>query len=135
MTIAERLRAIAGALPDGASVTLPAADIRAWLAEEPARALSPLVVAPEPQTWRERLWTCGADVRLGVREVSEALDRSPDWVYRAVDSRRSAERGRAPLPCSKLDGVLVFTAGAVRRWVQASERVVHPEPRHMRVAR
>jgi hypothetical protein len=86
------------------------------------------VVPGEPQTWRERLWTCPADTRLDVRALAEAVDRSADWVYRAIDPKRSAARGRDPLPCQKLDGVLVFSAGAVRGWLQASECVVNPAP-------
>jgi hypothetical protein len=63
--------------------------------------------------WRLRLWTCPPDTRLGVREVAEAVDRSPAWVYRAV-SRKHAEHGCNPLPHSTFDGQLVFVASAVR---------------------
>lgn len=118
------------------------AAFRAWLAEEldeqpeegGARALpapqrpSDAPRAPMPPHWRERLWECAPDVRLGVRELAEAMDRSPDWVYRATNAKLAAARGRAPLPCARLDGVLVFTAGAVRRWLNASEEIVNPEP-------
>ena len=136
MTIAERLRAIADVLPDSAGVTLQVAEIRVWLAEEPGASSSmPLPVDSGAQTWREKLWTCPPETRLGVSEVSDALDRSRNWTYRAVSPARARERGRDPLPCARLDGVLVFTAGAVRRWVQASELVVQPELRRMRVAR
>jgi len=126
--VAERLRALAAALPDGAAVTLPAATLRQWLADEPVGPSPALVVPGEPQTWRERLWTCPADTRLGVRELVEALDRSSDWVYRATSAKLAAAHGRDPVPCSRLDGALVFTAGAVRRWLQASESIVNPEP-------
>ena len=127
-SVAERLRTIAAALPDGAAVTLPAAVVRAWLADEPAVASPAPQAVIEPQTWRERLWTCPPETRLGVRELAEAADRSADWVYRAVDGKRAAERGRAALPCQKLDGVLVFTASAVRQWIQASETIVNAAP-------
>jgi hypothetical protein len=129
-TVAEHLRAIANTpLPDEASVTLPVATLRAWLADEPDACASgmPEDAAPALSDWRERLWTCPDSVRLGVPEVAEALDRSPDWVYRAVSAKQAAERERAPLPCSRLDGVLVFTAGAVRRWVEVSAVIVNAE--------
>lgn len=134
MTVADRLRAIVGSLPEGAAVTLPGDALRAWLEDEPAATAEPVAVqADEAADWRERLWTCDPSTRLGVRELAEALDRSADFVYRAVDRKRSAERGREPLPCSRLDGVLVFTAGAIRRWVEASSVTVNPEPRHIRL--
>lgn len=134
MTVAERLRAIVGSLPEGAAVTLPGAALRAWLEDEPAAALpDPALAEAEPVSWRERFWTCPPETRLGVRELAEALDRSADFVYRAVDPKRSAGRGRDPLPCSRLDGVLVFSAGAVRRWLDASAVTVNPEPRHVRL--
>lgn len=90
-----------------------------------AERIAPLVPY---QTWRERLWTCPPDTRLAVPELTEALGRSADWVYRAVNAKNANERGRDPLPCSRLDGVLVFTAGAVREWLRASSVVVNPEP-------
>lgn len=127
-SVTERLRAIIAPLPDGAAFTLPADVVRAWLEDEPATATPAPVALTEPQTWRERLWTCPLDTRLGVRELAEALDRSADWVYRATNAKRAATHGRDPLPCSRLDGVLVFTAGAVRAWLRASEEIVNPEP-------
>jgi hypothetical protein len=134
VTIAERLRAIVGSLPEGAAVTLPCDALRTWLEAEPTvTPPTPIVTEGDAASWRERLWTCPAETRLGVRELAEALDRSADWVYRAVDPKRSADRARDPLPCSRLDGVLVFTAGAIRRWVEASAVTVNPEPRHIRL--
>jgi hypothetical protein len=134
-SVAERLRAIVGLLPDGAAVTLPADAVRVWLEDEPGIP-APVAIVAEPETWRCRLWTCPADTRLGVRELAEALDRSPDWVYRATNRKLSEARGRAPLPCSRLDGVLVFTAQCVRRWLPSAEEIVNPEPpttrRHLR---
>jgi hypothetical protein len=35
MTLRDRLRSIVSAMPDGASVTLPVAELRAWLVEDP----------------------------------------------------------------------------------------------------
>lgn len=68
-------------------------------------------------TWRERLWTCPADTRLGVREVAEALGRPKSWVYRSASIKRGAHR----LPAARLNGELVFEAGAVRAWLQREE--------------
>jgi hypothetical protein len=131
-SVIERLRVIVTSLPDGAAVTLPAETLRAWLAEEPAVA-DQVELASEPRGWREKLWTCPPETRLGVPELAEALDRSPDWVYRATSAKRAAKLGRHPLPCARLDGVLVFTAGALRRWVEASASIVNPDPVAARV--
>lgn len=117
-------------MPESGSVTLPIADIRAWLDSEPATTPdathAEIVAQRAAETWRERLWTCPADTRMGVREVAEALDRSADAVYRMASVKLAAERGRSPLPCSRLDGVLVFRAGDVRRWLDTSAVVVNP---------
>jgi len=134
VTVADRLRAIVDSLPEGAAVTLPGDALRTWLEDDdPAAAPAPVAADAAPSDWRSRLWTCPAETRLGVRELAEALDRSADWVYRAVDSKRSASRGRDPLPCSRLDGVLVFSAGAIRRWLDVSAVTVNPEPGHVRL--
>lgn len=125
MELAVRLRGIVDALPPGAAVSLPVDVVRAWLDEEP-RPPQPPAALVDAASWRERLWACHPATRLGVRDVAEALDRSADWVYRAVNSTRAAQRSREPLPCAKLDGELVFTAGAVREWVRSSETVVNP---------
>jgi hypothetical protein len=135
MTVAERLRAIVDALPAGAAVSLPTDAVRAWLVDEPSSLASSPSTGPAPAivnapaAWRERLWTCPDDTRLGARELAQALDRSRDWVYRAVNAAAAAEKGRDPLPCTRLDGVLVFTAGGVRAWLKASESIVNPEAR------
>jgi hypothetical protein len=68
-------------------------------------------------TWRERLWTCPPETRLGVREVADALGRPSSWVYRSV----SAKRGTCRLPARRLDGELVIEAGVVREWVREHE--------------
>lgn len=126
MTVRDRLSAIVDALPAGASVTLPVDTLRGWLADEPGDlAPAPVQVVPDAG-WRTRLWSCPADTRLGVRDLAEALDRSPDWVYRAVNRDRADKRGRDPLPCKRLDGVLVFTAGELRAWLRSSESLVNP---------
>lgn len=114
MTLRDRIRAVVGALPDSASVTLPVSELRRWV-DDPDRAEQmPATVAP---SWREKLWTCPADTRLGVRDVAEALGRSPSWVYRAADAKKGVHR----LPCRRLSGELVFEAGEVRAWVEREE--------------
>lgn len=68
--------------------------------------------------WRERIWTCADDVRLGVRELAEAVGKSKAWVYRHT----SQKSGYGIIPHRKLDGELLFRAGDVRRWLEAYER-------------
>jgi predicted DNA-binding transcriptional regulator AlpA len=128
MTLAARLRQIVDALPAGAAVTLPTDAVRAWLEEELYPA-APVLSVEEPATWRERLWTVPSSTRLSVAEVAEAAGRSRDWCYRATDKRRALQKGREPLPCSRIDGMLVFTAGDVRAWLQRSEQLINPPRR------
>ncbi len=87
-----------------------------------SRSLAP-VPAPAPTNgtapadWRECLWTCPEETRLGVREVAEALGRTKSWVYRRTGERSA----KARLPHRKLDGELVFTAGELRKWIHGHE--------------
>jgi hypothetical protein len=139
-----RVQAIVERLPDTAAVTLPISTLKEWLAQETdtreseakhhARGLGATdeagaAAARHGFGWRTALWTCPDQTRLGVRELAEALDRSTDWVYRAISSKWAEERGRDPLPCRRLDGCLVFEAVAIRAWLAASEVIVNPEPR------
>jgi hypothetical protein len=126
------LRDTLRALPPDAM--LPAAWICEQLDAEPSAVELPALDPTVPASWRERLWTAPPDMRLGVREVAEALDRSADWVYRAVNAARASEKGRRPLPCARLDGELLFRAGDVRTWVQQSEEVVNVAPPQLRRA-
>jgi hypothetical protein len=108
-----------------AGTVLDAAQVRALLAEA-AEAAAPqaapsLAADPSPQTWRERLWLVPAETRMGVREVAEALNRTPSYVYRRTGPS-AAEADR--LPCRRLDGELVFVAGELRGWLRAHEEVV-----------
>ena len=99
-------------------MTLSAATLRAWLEESDDAGFHALDSCAD---WRSRIWSCPPETRLGVREVAEALGRGPDFVYRAV-SPKSVLR----LPHAKMGGELVYTAGAVRAWIQAVEHDVVP---------
>lgn len=126
MTLHDRLRCLVDALPPDGSVTLPAARLAEWLAEEPEptpelEVLPP--APPEPQTWRERLWLVPSETRLGAAEVAEAMGRSKSWLY-----KRTQAAAEDPVPHRKLDGELIFTAGEVRAWVRNREDVCHAGP-------
>lgn len=104
--------------PDGTRVDAQALGaILALLDGErgPGASTEPLP-APDPWTWRERLWTVPAETRMGVAEVAEALGRPRSWVY-----ARTSAKAESRLPHRKLDGALTFTAGEVRAWVRAQE--------------
>jgi len=131
----EELRRALDALPDAALITLRVIELREVLIDltrEGMGAMTRITVATVPPlsaaprmaarivTWRERLWTCPPDTRLGVREVAEALGRPKSWVYRAVASARGVHR----LPAARLNGELVFEAGAVREWIEREARPV-----------
>ena len=133
------------------AVMIPVRVLRAWLAEdaaerqeavEPGATLPSASIpalsgeqAPARESWRTLLWTCAPETRLGVSELSEALGRSSDWVYRACSAKWATARGREPLPCSKLDGALQFRAGSVRDWLRRAERVMVPTPEKLRALR
>lgn len=89
--------------------------------EEPEPAIGEGAPMP-PSSWRERLWSVPAETRLGIAEVSEALDRPRSYIY--------ARTGKAenPIPHRKLDGLLVFAAGEVRAWIRDHEEVVAAGP-------
>ncbi len=89
---------------------------------------------PVEWTWREKLWTCPAETRIGTLEVAEALGRPRSWVYARThhhvgkdDQKRLRPQGEL-IPHRKLDGVLVFTAGEVRSWIRTREEVVAAGP-------
>jgi predicted DNA-binding transcriptional regulator AlpA len=106
----DELRRAAELLPPGASVTLP----REALLDAIAAPVSLDIETTGAATWREKLWTCPGDTRLGVPEVAEALNRPVSAVYRAVAKKEGAHR----LPASRLGGELVFTAADVRAWIE-----------------
>lgn len=70
----------------------------------------------EPMSWRERLWACHAETRLGVEELCEALGRSKAFVYRHTRAKT--------IPHRRLDGELVFVAGEIRAWLSDQEETV-----------
>jgi predicted DNA-binding transcriptional regulator AlpA len=67
-------------------------------------------------SWRERLWTCHPDTRLGIEEVCEALGRSKSFVDRHT--------GASTIPHRKLDGELIFVTKELREWLRGREEVV-----------
>src|SRR5574341_275824 len=113
MTLGELRRAVE-ALPVGTLLTLPREALLKALINSTTVETIDATTAP---TWRERLWTCPAETRLGVPEIADALGRPPSWVYRAVSAARGSER----LPARRLDGELVVEADALREWVRRRE--------------
>jgi predicted DNA-binding transcriptional regulator AlpA len=115
MTLDE-LRRAAELLPEGTSLTLPRDSLLA--------ALASTMPEPAPEspaaTWRERLWTCPPETRLGVVELVEAIGRPKSWIYRHT----SAKSGLELLPHRLLEGALVFTASDIREWVTVHEEWV-----------
>ena len=120
MTIDE-LRAWVGSAPAGTMIL--ASSLAECLSDTPERASGQRSTAatPEPPTWREKLWTVPAEMRIGVRELAEALDRSVSFVYRHSGSAKS---GVSLLPHRKLDGELVFVVGEIRGWIQRNEQTI-----------
>lgn len=107
-----------------AGTTLAAHDVLAIVATLPQAAAPSPAIAPEPvsngQTWRERLWTCAPETRLGVAELCEALGRPRSFVYRHT----SAKTGLSLLPHRKIDGELAFVAGELRVWIRDNEETI-----------
>jgi len=106
--------------PAGTSV--PAASVLALLAEIEPASLAPVAaeVATEPRTWREKLWTCPGETRLGVEELCEALGRPKSWLYRHTSAASGYER----IPHRKTTDGLVFVASEIRAWIEQQETVV-----------
>lgn len=113
MTLDE-LRHIAELLPPGGAITIPREALRAAFGSPTLENSHERANGAAP-TWREKLWTCPAETRLGVREVAEAMGRARSFVYRAVAAKQGAHR----LPATRLGGELMFEAGAVRDWIGA----------------
>lgn len=123
-------RAPAGTRLDAAVVAEILDDTGVPTALESPESLQAAPDTSESSTWRERLWTVPAETRLGVVEAAEALGRPKSYVY-----DRTGAKADDPLPCRKLDGVLVFTAGELRQWIEDREDVVHAVPRRLGVVR
>ena len=69
------------------------------------------------QDWRERLWTCPPETRLGRDELLAALGRPRSWLYRHTSAKDPARR----IPHRRFEGALVFVVGDVRRWLRERE--------------
>ncbi|HLZ46565.1 MAG TPA: hypothetical protein VKQ05_12900 [Gemmatimonadales bacterium] len=111
------LRAWVEAAPPGTLV--PAAAIAQALAET---AVQTSANTPAPVSWRERLWTCPPETRLGVAELCEAIGRPKSWVYRHTGPNSPGAR----IPHRQLEGELVFVAGELRQYLTEHETVVVP---------
>lgn len=121
MQLSERLRRMLEAVPTGGSVVLPASAVEEWLQAEPSPPRpQPVDDGPPEPTWRERIWTCPPETRLGTNELAEAMGRPRSWVYRHT----SKESGLPQLPHRKLGGELVFLAGEIRDWLNSEEDVI-----------
>ena len=119
MDISTRLSTLAKALSDGADT------LRQVAREVEAQPRDPEVAPASVElTWRERLWICPAETRIGVDELAEALGRSRSWVYK----RTQASAGDDMLPCRRLQGELAFRVGEVRSWLSRHEVVISALP-------
>ena len=106
-----------------AEATVPASAVLARLPHADSEVVTPAFVPTPDSSWRERLWTCPAETRLGLDELCEAMSRSSSWIY-----HRTSAKAVNRIPHRKLDGVLCFTAGEVRAWIRDSEQVVCAGP-------
>ncbi len=125
MTISE-LRAWAASAPPGTSIPVASlAELLGGLEDKTNPVIPGPQASPEPvsRTWRERLWTVPAETRLGVHELSEALNRPKSWIY-----RRTGEKAEDRIPHRKQGGALVFRAGEVRAWLRADEEIIAAGP-------
>lgn len=120
------LRRWAAKAPPGTSIPVASlAELLGGLEDESALRSAALEEQSEPvsRTWRERLWTCPAETRLGVHELSEALNRPKSWIY-----RRTGEKAEDRLPHRKLGAELLFTAGEIRAWLREHEEAIEAGP-------
>jgi len=109
MTTLADLRRSAECLPVGTSISIP------------REALIAALDAPASE-WREKIWICPPETRLGVAEVAGALGRPKSFVYRAT----GPAAGDSRIPHRKLAGELVFLASEIRAWIRDNEEVVEP---------
>ena len=102
-----------------AGTRLDAHAVADMLASVDMDALHVVEPVTAPETWRERLWTCPEETRLGVREVAEALGRPRSFVY-----ARTGPRSTDPIPHRKIDGTIQFKADEIRHWLESREQVI-----------
>ena len=111
-------------------------DLLIWLQASPPGTLVPVLAivqalasaepdvqppaAREHQSWRERLWTCDPQTRIGCVELAEAVGRSKSWVYRCTSRKAKGPR----IPHRLLQGELIFIVGEIRDGVTEQEMVV-----------
>lgn len=73
MRLAERIGSIAAALPLNAAITIPASDLRDWIAEEGSYLCVEPTAAVQPERW------------LTADECAERLNVTPRWCYDHAD--------------------------------------------------
>ena len=96
-------------------------------AKEPSNGV-PESALPLSLNWRAQLWLVPAETRLGVRELAEALSRSPSWIYRRTSVKAAEKTGCDLLPFRKLEGELQFVVGEIRSWIREHEEVFVSAP-------
>ena len=127
MRTLEELHRWVDAAPPGTSI--PVASLAELLAEledsnrAPAHNSPDAPVEASSGSWRERLWICPAETRIGISELCEALSRPRSWVY-----RRTSVKAEERLPHRKLGGELLFAVGEIRAWLRDHEEVVEAGP-------
>jgi len=119
MDISTRISTLAQTLSEGADALRQVA--REVEAPSPSAGTAP---GPVELTWRERLWICPAETRVGVEELAEALGKSRSWIYK----RTQASAGDGMLPFRRLHGELTFRVGEIRSWLAQEEVVVSSLP-------
>ena len=67
--------------------------------------------------WAALLWSVPGETRLNVGQLSEAVGRPRSWIYQHTGREGTCAR----LPHFKMDGVLGFEVGEVRRWLVEHE--------------
>lgn len=121
------LRAALAAFPDDGLVPVRWVKEHLPELEAPRAEIAPAAAPQSEPTWRERLWTCPPETRLGVEEAAEALGWTRQQLYNHTSPSR-IKGGTTPIPCRRLEGSLLFLAGDLREWIQAVEEEVHPSP-------
>ena len=77
---------------------------------------------PQPQSWKVWLWTVPDEIRIGPKQLLEAVDKSPSWLY----EQTSAAPGERTIPFRKRGSDLVFVVGEIRAWTRMTEIVEVP---------